>query len=89
MKVFGALLLILAIAAFLTIREEGVDRAFGGALAPIESIRTDTAKDPLDGLSTGNSIPGVAQTDYKRLTDDVRDRVNAAMRKSEQRASRY
>jgi hypothetical protein len=35
MKVFGALLLVLAIAAFLTIQEEGLDNAFGGVLAPI------------------------------------------------------
>jgi len=89
-KVFGALLLIIAISVFLTIREEGMDNAFGGVLAPVEPVRVENAgKDTFGDLVTGNSIPSGAQTDYKRLTDDVRDRVNAAMRKSEARASRY
>jgi len=88
-KVFGALLLVIAIAIFLTIREEGVENAFGGVMAPIESVRTSAPGEPLGGLSTGNSMPGVAQTDYKRLTDRVRDKTNDAMRKSESRAGRY
>ena len=29
---------------------------------------------------------GTAHTQYKKLTDDVRDRVNGAMRKAENRA---
>lgn len=87
-KVFGALLLILVIAVCLTLREEGAEHALGGAFAPLETVRSKTAKDPLGGLATGNSLPGVAQTDYKQLTDRVRERVNGAMRESEKRAGR-
>ena len=89
-KVVGALLLIAVIAVFLTIREEGSDKAFGGILAPLETVRVnDPSKHVTSGLTTGTSISGTAQTDYGRLTDRVRRKVNASMKRSEQRSSRY
>ena len=89
-KVVGALLLIVAVAVFLTIREEGTDEAFGGILAPLETVRVnDPSKNTLGNFTTGNSIPSTSQTDYGRITDRVRSRVNASMRESERRVSRH
>ncbi len=89
-KVVGALLLIAGIAVFLTIREEGADKALGGAFAPIETVRAENpARDSLAGFTTGNSIPSVSQTNYGQLTDRVRERVGSSMRQAERRASRY
>ena len=88
-KVVGALLLIAAVAVFLTIREEGKDKAFGGILAPLETVRVnDPSKNAIGGFTTGSSIPSTSQTDYGRLTDRVRSKVNSALRDSERRASR-
>ena len=91
-KVVAALLLIAAISVFLTIREEGKDKAFGGALAPLESARgkqvTAGGHDPLAGMVTGNSIPEPAQSNYGQMVDRVRTRVNDAMDQSERRSSR-
>ncbi len=89
-KVVGALLLIAAIAVFLTIREEGADKAFGGAFAPVQSVRSDDpARDSLAGFATGNPIPSPSQSNYGQLTDRVRERVGSAMRQGEKRSSRY
>ena len=89
-KVVGALLLIVAVAVFLTIREEGKEKAFGGILAPLETVRVnDPSKRATGGFTTGNSIPSTSQTDYRRVTDRVRSKVNSSMRKSERRSSRY
>ena len=89
-KVVGALLLIAAVAVYLTIREEGTEKAFGGILAPLETVRVkNPAKDLTSGFTTGNSIPSTSQTNYRRLTDRVRSKVNASMRSGEQRSSRY
>ena len=92
-KVVAALLLIAAISVFLTIREEGKDKAFGGALAPLESARGSNAApasghDPLAGMVTGTSIPQVSQSNYGQMVDRVRTRVNDAMDQSERRSSR-
>ena len=88
-KVVGALLLIAAVAVFLTIREEGRDKAFGGILAPLETVRVNNpSKNASGGFMTGNSIPSTSQTDYGRLTDRVRSNVDSALRASERRASR-
>ena len=89
-KVFGALLLIVAISVFLTIREEGVENAFGGALAPLASASEETSAAPLAGLAF-SEVPtsGTSHAQYEKLTDRVRDRVNSAMRSAEGRAGRY
>jgi hypothetical protein len=86
-KLFLAILAIAGIAAYLTMKEQG-DAAFGGLLAPLESVRTDEPGDPL-GLVTGNSIPDVSQTNYKQMVDRVRERTNEAMERSAERSSRY
>lgn len=88
-KVFGALLLIIAIAVFLTIQEEGVENAFGGVLAPVKTVRSDTVEHPLVGASPVNTGSGGTQTNYKKLADRVRTRAQGAMDQSERRASRY
>ncbi len=89
-KVVGALLLVAAVAVFLTIREDGADKAFGGLFAPMKSVRVNEAgRDSVAGFTTGNSIPSTSQTNYGQLTDRVQERVGSAMQKSERRASRY
>ena len=89
-KVLVALLAIAAVAVFLTIQEEGKENAFGGLMAPIESVRAPQQGQGHDriGLVTGNSIPDTAQTNYKQLVDRVRSRTNDAMDQSVRRSSR-
>ncbi len=92
-KVVLALVAIAAVAAYMTVREEG-EEAFGGAFAPIESVRADSsnlnpAADPLGVMVTGNSIPQPAQSNYGQMVDRVRTRVNDAMDDSVSRSSRY
>ena len=85
-KLVGALLLIVVAAVYLTIREEGKEKAFGGLLAPIETVRVN--EPGTSGLLTGNSIPDPAQSHYGQLVQDVRSRVNSAIDKSARRSSR-
>ena len=85
------LLAIFAIAAYLTVKEEGVEEAFGGAFAPMETVRDPSAKDN-PGRSLGlASSPMVdpAQSHYGKMVDRVRTRTNAAMKKSKDRYSEY
>ncbi len=89
-KVVGALLLIAAIAVFLTIREEGADKAFGGALAPIESVpagEPTRGLDPLGSLVTGHSVPNTSPMNYQQMVDRLRSQVDNAMDRSVDRAS--
>jgi hypothetical protein len=83
-KVAAALLLIAAVAVFLTIREQGRDKAFGGALAPLESVRVPGG--PVAGVADA-SLPASGGTDYQPMVDRVRDRVNHAMDRSERRSA--
>ena len=92
-KVWGALLVIAAVSFYLTLREQG-DEAFGGIFKPVDSVRADSdslspAADPLGVMTTGSSVPGVSQTNYKQMVDRVRTRVNDAMDESVERSSRY
>jgi hypothetical protein len=89
-KVVIALVAIAAVSAYLTVKEEGSEKAFGGLLAPISPARFDDdgRAEPAAGRATGESIPQISQTDYKQLVDRVRTRTNAAMDKSVERASR-
>jgi hypothetical protein len=90
-KVLGALVVIAAVSVYLTIREEGKDKAFGGVLSPIETVRggdDSLGPDaPLGSLVTGQSIPQTAQSNYGQLVDRVRTRTNDAMDKSRERSS--
>ncbi len=88
-KVVIALVAIAAVSAYLTVKEEGTDKAFGGLLAPVTNVRgADDKGEPLAGLLTGQSIPQTSQTNYKQMVDRVRSRVNGAMDKSVERSSR-
>lgn len=87
-KVVIVLAGIAAVAVYLTIKEEGADQAFGGLLAPIETVREDDRRVQSVDVITGNSIPQTTQTDYKKMVDRVRERTNAAMDKSVERSSR-
>ena len=89
-KVLGALVVIVAVAIYLTIREEGADKAFGGVLAPVESVRggdMTKGREPLASLVTAQSVPNVSQSDYGKMVDSVRSRVGNAMDRSVDRAS--
>jgi hypothetical protein len=90
-KVLAALVVIAAVAIYLTIQEEGTESAFGGAFAPVESVRAESSNlsptaDPMGVMTTGNSIPHAAQSDYGQLVDRVRTRTNDAMARSVDRA---
>ena len=85
-RVVAALLLIAAMAVFLTLREEGQEKAFGGVLAPIETTRVPPS---LAQDIRSNSTVNPTQTDYGRLVKRVRTKVNGAMDRSEDRSSRY
>lgn len=89
-KIVAALFLIAAIAAFLTIREEGRDKAFGGAFAPLESVRAGdgAGHEPLAGVAIGDPSPTGGGTDYEPMVDRVKSRVNGAMQQSVRRSSR-
>ena len=92
-KVVIALVLIAAVSVYLTIREQGRDKAFGGVLAPLESVRggDGTAHAPLAAIATdasGSGGGGNAQSDYGQLVNRVRTRVNGAMDQSVRRSSR-
>lgn len=88
-KVCLAIVAILAVAVYLTVQEEGSDEAFGGALAPIESVRApNSGGDPLAGMVTGQSVPQTTQTDYGQMVNRVRERTNDAMARSVERSSR-
>ncbi len=89
-KVVIALVAIAAVSAYLTVKEEGSEKAFGGLLAPVSSVRVadDGRVEPLAGLVTAQSTPQISQSSYKQLVDRVRSRTNAAMDRSVDRASR-
>ncbi len=88
-KVLLAVVAIVAVAIGLTIHEEGADKAFGGILAPLESVRAGeptNGLDPLGSLVTGQSVPNTSQN-YQQMVDRVRSRVGSAMDRSVDRAS--
>jgi hypothetical protein len=91
-KVMIALVLIAAASIYLTIKEQGRDEAFGGALAPLESARASDgeAHAPLAAaLATGGSgSGGTAQSNYGQMVNRVRTKVNGAMDQSVKRSSR-
>ena len=93
-KVVCALLAIVAVAIYLTIREEGRKDAFGGALAPLESVR-DEGFEPedrpsrMDAMLAGESLPPSVAQDYGPLLDRMRTSVDDAMERSVERSSRY
>ncbi len=89
-KVVIALVAIAAVSAYLTVKEEGTEKAFGGLLAPVDNVRADDdgSGEPLMGLITGQSVPEPSQTNYKQMIDRVRTRTKDAMDRSVKRSSR-
>lgn len=90
-KVLFAVVAIVAVAIGLAIHEEGADKAFGGVLAPIESVpagEPTRGLDPLGSLVTGQSVPDTSPMNYQQMVDRLRSRVDNAMDRSVDRASR-
>jgi hypothetical protein len=73
-KALGYGLLVLAVWAILEIQTQGTQGAFGGALAGMFS--------PVESVRDEPAPPP------KRLTEQVRDRVNASMAHAERRRER-
>jgi hypothetical protein len=92
-KTVIAVLVIIAVAIYLTIREEGGDHAFGGALAPLESvrgegIRAEVRAEVSDAPPAGGGAMAPPQSDYGAMVGRVRGRVEDAMDRSVARSSR-
>ena len=88
--VLGALFVIVCVAIGLTIREEGADKAFGGILAPFDSVRGEGltgGHEPLAGLASAESVPASSHTNYQGMVNSVRSRVDGAMDRSVDRAA--
>jgi hypothetical protein len=76
-KVFGILLVLAAIWVGVTIYNEGTENAFGGILAPVESVRSP------DALGAAGLTPAAQEADLPAqprrsagpITQRVRNRV--------------
>lgn len=89
-KVLLAVVAIVALAIGLAIHEQGADKAFGGALTPIESVpagEPTRSLDPPGSLVTGQSVPNTSPMNYQQMVDRLRSRVDNAMDRSVDRAS--
>ena len=76
-KAFGLIVMLLALYIGMTIYSKGIDQAYGGLFAPIESSERDsslaTGLTPLAGTA---AAPTEARRRAK-VTDAVRERVSA------------
>lgn len=86
-KAFGLVLMLVALYVGMTLHAQGMEQAFGGIFAPIESMdRGSSAASALspdaqaaDATSDGAARPRV------RVTDAVRNRVTSHLRKGAER----
>ena len=86
-KGFGLILMMIAMYVGMTIYAEGMDRAFGGIFAPLQSARSSDAP-------VGRHLTPLAQTgddaatrpaQRVRITDAVRNRVTADLERAARR----
>jgi hypothetical protein len=86
-RAFGLVLLLVSLYIGMTIYQEGLESAFGGAFAPLESVREDGGA--LDGeLAPSADFDAAGPADRERkvwVTDSVRDRVNASLQSGARR----
>ena len=79
-RIFGIVLMLVALYVGMTVYAEGIENAFGGAFAPIEPI--DQGEEPLATHLTPAAQMADAPTERRRrvpVTQAVRERVNAHM----------
>ena len=80
-KAFGLVLMLVSLYIGMTIYQEGLESAFGGAFAPLESVREDGGALESEFVPTAD-FDASGPTDRERkvpVTDAVRDRVNASL----------
>jgi len=89
-KAFGLIAILVAIYIGMSIYTQGMEHALGGVFAPIES-RTEpgdpvgTHLTPTAELADAPSSSGNASGGRVRITDAVRERVNADLREGARR----
>ena len=85
-KGFGLVLIVIALYVVMTLYSEGIQNAFGGALAPIQPAATRDA--PLATSLTPAAQLEDAPTERERrvwITDAVREQVNSDLRAGAER----
>jgi hypothetical protein len=80
-KAFGLVLMLVSLYIGMTIYQKGLESAFGGAFAPLESVREDGGALASELTPAADfDASGPADRERKvRVTDAVRDRVNASL----------
>ena len=79
-RIFGLVLMLAALYVGMTVYTEGIENAFGGAFAPLESIRE--REEPLAiGLTPAAQMADAPTERGQRVpvTQAVRERVNSHM----------
>jgi hypothetical protein len=79
-RIFGIVLVLIAIYVGMTVYTEGIENAFGGAFAPLEPV--DGREEPTASYLTPAAQMADAPTERRRrvpVTQAVRERVNADM----------
>ena len=86
-KAFGLVLMLVALYVGMTLHAEGMEKAFGGILAPIEPMeRNSSAATSLTaGAQSAESTNSGAARPRGRVTDVVRDRVSGHMQNGAER----
>ena len=84
-KVFGLILMLVALYIGMTLQTEGMQQAFGGVFAPIEPIgsKAPTAS-ALSDAAQSSDAPSGPRTRLK-ITDAVRNRVSADLQQGAER----
>jgi len=84
-KAFGLIAMIIGLYIGMTIYTEGLDQAYGGIFAPIESSERDsslaTGLTPIAGMADAPTAPARRV----KVTDAVRQRVNADIQEGARR----
>ena len=90
-KILVAVVVVVAISVYLTIREQGVENAYGGVFSPLETVRDASLSErtmDATGYTSSSLGGGQSSASYRDMSNRVRNRVNAAMKKSVDRSSR-
>ena len=86
-KAFGLVLMLVSLYIGMTIYQEGLESAFGGAFAPLESVRGDGSALESE-LAPTAQFDDAGPSDRERkvwVTDSVRDRVNGSLQSGARR----
>lgn len=79
-KVFGIAMMAVALYIAMTLHTEGMEKAFGGVFAPIESARSDSlSASALSPTAESAEQPSSGPQQPVRVTDRFRNRVTSHM----------